>query len=140
MIKRVLVDINVLLDVLARREPFLANAVEIWSAVETGRIRGLVSADSFSTLYYLLRRASNHRTALRALRLIRDVFEIVPLDEQLIHQALDSPMSDFEDAIQYVSALRSEADCIVTRDLGHFRGIELPVLAPDAFLASLEPR
>lgn len=138
MIKRVLVDINVLIDVLAKREPFLASAVEIWSAVETGRIRGLVSADSFSTIYYLLRRASNHRTALRALRLIRDVFEIVSLDEQLINQALDSSIGDFEDAVQYVSALRGEADCIVTRDLGHFRGVEIPVLAPDAFLASIE--
>jgi len=138
MIKRVLVDINVLLDVLAKREPFLANAVEIWSAAETGRIRGLVSADGFSTVYYLLRRASNHRTALRGLRLIHDIFEIVPLDAQLIHQALDSPMGDFEDAIQYVSALRSQADCVVTRDLRHFRGVELPILAPDAFLASLE--
>jgi predicted nucleic acid-binding protein len=140
VIKRALVDINVLLDVLAKREPFLASAVEIWSVVETGRVRGLVAADSFSTIYYLLRRASNHRTALRALRLIRDVFEIVPLDEQTIHQALDSPLGDFEDAIQYVSALRSGADCIVTRDLGHFRSVELPVLAPDAFLASLETK
>jgi len=138
MIKRALVDINVLLDVLAKREPFHTNAAEIWSAVETRRIRGLVSADSMSTIYYLLRRASNHRTALRALRLIRDVFEIVPLDGQLINQAIDSSVRDFEDAIQYVSALSSKADCIVTRDLAHFKGVEIPVLAPDAFLASLD--
>lgn len=138
MIQRALVDINVLLDVLARREPFLADAVGVWSAAETGRIRGLVSADSFSTLYYLLRRASNHRTALRAMRLIRDVFEIVPLDDQLIHQAIDSPLGDFEDAIQYHSAVRGKADCIVTRDLKHFRRAELPVVAPEAFLGALE--
>lgn len=140
MTPRVLVDINVLLDVLARREPHLAAAAELWSAAETGRIRGLVSADSFSTLYYLVRRASNPRTALRSVQLLRDVFEIVPLDSQVVHQAIDSPLGDFEDAIQYHSALRGKADCIVTRDLKYFRNAELPVMAPDAFLRSLEAR
>ncbi len=135
---RALVDINVMLDVLARRESFVADAVEVWSAAEIGRVRGLVSADSFSTLYYLLRRASNHRTALRGMGLIRDVFEIVPLDDQIIHQAMDSPLGDFEDAIQYHSAMRGKADCIVTRDLKHFRKAELPVLAPADFLNMLE--
>lgn len=137
MTRRALIDINVLLDVLASRQPFLADAVAVWSAAETGRIRGLVAADSFSTIYYLMRRASDRRGAMRAVRLVRDVFEIVPIDEQLLNQAIDSPLRDFEDAIQFHSAIRGNADCIVTRDLRHFRGVDLPVLSPDAFLASL---
>jgi len=136
--RRPLIDINVLLDVLARREPHLAAAARIWSAAETGRIQGLVAADSFSTLYYLLRQAGGARTALRGMRLLRDVFEIVAIDEKTISQAIDSPVRDFEDAIQYHCAVHGNADCIVTRDLRHYRNAELPVLSPDAFLASLE--
>lgn len=138
MIRRALIDINVLLDVLAHRVPFADSAGHVWSAVESGRVRGLVSANSFTTVYYLLRRASNHSTAFRAVKLVRDVFEIIPVDAQVIQQAIESPMGDFEDAVQYHSAVRSRADCIVTRDVRHFRGAELPVIVPGAFLASLE--
>ncbi len=136
--RRPLLDINILLDVLGQREPFLADAARIWSAVETGRITGLISADSFTTVYCLLRRASNARVALRGMKLMRGLFTVVPVDAQIISQALDSPVRDFEDAIQYHCAIRGNADCIVTRDLHDYRNAELPVLAPDAFLASLE--
>lgn len=54
--RRPLLDINILLDVLGQREPFVADAAKMWTAVETGRITGLVSADSFTTVYFLLRR------------------------------------------------------------------------------------
>lgn len=136
--RRPLLDINILLDVLGQREPFLADAAKIWSAVETGRVTGLISADSFTTIYYLLRRASNARTALRGMKLLRGLFEVVPVDAQIISQALDSPVRDFEDAIQYHCAIRGNADCIVTRNLHDYRHAELPVLGPDAFLASLD--
>ena len=136
--QRPLLDINVLLDVLGQREPYHADAAKIWSAVEAGQLTGLVSADSFTTVYYLLRRVSNARTAKRGLKMIQGLFEVVPVDTKMIAQSLDSPVSDFEDAIQYHCAIRGNADCIVTRDLRHYRHADLPILAPDTFLASLE--
>ena len=136
--RRPLIDINVLLDVLGEREPFGVSASRVWTAAETGRARGLVSADSFSTLYYLLRQASDSRAAHRGVSLVLSVFEVVELDEQILRQAADSPLRDFEDAIQYHSAIRGKADCIVTRDLAHYRNSEMPVLSPDEFLATLD--
>ena len=136
--RRPLIDINVLLDVLGEREPFLADAERIWTAAETKQIDGLISADSFSTLYYLLRQASNARTAQRGISLLLSVFEVVEIDKQILQQALDSPVKDFEDAIQYHCAVRGKADCIVTRDLRHYRNADLPVMSPDAFLAALD--
>lgn len=136
--RRPLLNVNVLLDVLGQREPFLADAARIWSAAETGRITALVSADSFTTVYYLLRRAANASTALRGMKLMRGLFEVVPIDAQIISQAMDSPVRDFEDAIQYHCAIRGNADCLVTRDLQHYRNADLPVLAPDAFIALLQ--
>jgi predicted nucleic acid-binding protein len=133
-----LLDINILLDVLGQREPFVADAARIWSDAETGRITGLVSADSFTTIFYLLRRASNPRNAARGIKLLHGLFEVVPVDAQIIALAIDSPVRDFEDAIQYHCAIRGHADCIVTRNLRDYRHAELPVLSPGGFIASLE--
>lgn len=136
--QRPLVDLNVLLDVLTRREPHAADSARLWAAAETRQIYAMVSADSFSTLYYLLRRMTGARTAKRGLAMVLDVFEVVEVNEKTLRQAMDSPVKDFEDAIQYHCAVRGKADCIVTRDLRHYRNADLPVMSPDAFLAALD--
>ena len=136
--QRPLVDLNVLLDVLTRREPHEADSARLWAAAETRRVHAMVSADRFSTLYYMLRRVSNSRTAKRGLAMVLDVFEVVEVDEKTLRQAMGSPVKDFEDAIQYHCAIHGGADCIVTRDLRHYRNADLPVMSPDAFLAALD--
>lgn len=136
---KVFVDTNVLLDVLARREPFYAEAAHIWSLAERGKIKGLVSVISFNNVYYVVRRASSRKSAERALKLIRGVFAPVPLSVQVLNQAIDAEFRDFEDAIQFHSAIQAQAECLVTRDADHFPGKDLPVLTPTAFLASLAP-
>ncbi|MCC5831222.1 MAG: PIN domain-containing protein [Phycisphaeraceae bacterium] len=133
-----LVDVNVLLDVLSQREPHHVSSSRIWTSAERRQIRALVSADTFSTLYYLLRRVSDARAAQRGLRMVLDVFDVVGMDEKTIRQALDSPVRDFEDAIRYQSAIHGQADCIITRDLKHYRQADLPVLTPEEFLAAME--
>lgn len=138
MMRQPLVDLNILLDVLSQREPYRVSSSQVWTAAERRQIRGMVSADSFSTLYYLLRRVSNAQTARRGLSMVLDVFDVVGVDGKTIRQALDSPVSDFEDAIQYHSAIHGQADCIVTRDLKHYRHVDLPVLTPEDFLAAME--
>jgi len=139
MSQRALVDINVLLDVLAQREPHYAASAAVWAAAETGEIDGLVSATSVTTLYYLLRRAADHATALNGIRLMRRIFRVIPVDAALLDEALASPLHDFEDAVQYHGALRAGAAAIVTRDVRNFRGASLPVRTPEAFLARSEP-
>lgn len=138
MSPRALVDINVLLDVLAQREPYYAVSAAIWAAAETHAIQGVVSANSITTLYYLLRKASNHSTAMRGIRLVSEVFAIAPVDASLIQRAMASPMADFEDAVQHESALRAQATVIVTRDVRHYRHCASSVMSPEVFLARCE--
>lgn len=133
---KVFVDTNVLLDVLARREPFYSDSARVWSLAERGKIEALVSVISFNNVYYIVRKAGTRKTADRALRLLRDVFTPVPLDIQILNQAIDSDFKDFEDAIQFHSAIRSDASCLVTRDISHFPTADLSILAPTEFLAS----
>ena len=134
---KVFVDTNVLLDVLARRDPFYSDAARIWSLAERGRIEGLISVISFNNIYYVVRRASNRKSADRSLHLLRGVFTPIPLTVQILNQAIDARSHDFEDAIQFHSAIHAEVDCLITRDGDHFPATDLPVLSPTAFLASL---
>ena len=137
---RVLLDTNVLLDVLARREPFYEAAARIWSLAEHNQIEAFVSAISFNNVYYIVRKAAGKEKADQALCALRDLFTPVPLDARLINQSIDAPIDDFEDGVQYHSASRMEADCLVTRDPDGFPAIGVPILSPREFLAIWDTR
>jgi predicted nucleic acid-binding protein len=132
----VFIDTNVLLDVLANRRPFYAHSAAVWTLAEQGRVRGFISAISFNNTYYVVRKLRTRSTADKTMRILRDIFNTVPLDGQILDQAIDSGFRDFEDAIQYFSAIRAGAGCIVSRDAGAFLRSDLPVMAPAEFLTT----
>ena len=134
----ILVDTNVLLDVLAKREPFYASAAAVWSAVETGTVAGFISAISFNNTYYIMRKYGGESAARKAIIALRDIFTVVPLDARILNQSIDSALGDFEDAIQFHSAIRAGARHLVTRDPAHFATDVLTVVSPDEYLAILE--
>jgi predicted nucleic acid-binding protein len=129
-------DVNVLLDVLAWREPHYAYSARVWALAETKAIDASVSVMSLPIVYYVSRRAQGAAGAWAGVRFIRDVFTLVPTDEQIIHQALDSGMTDFEDAIQLFSALRAGAAAMITRNTRHFPVQDLAIQTPEQFLAT----
>jgi len=130
------VDTNVLLDVLARREPFYAAAARIWVLAERGLLTAYVSAISFNNIYYIVRKAEGKAKADRAMVLLRDVFTPAALTAQLLNQAMDADINDFEDAIQYHSATHTDADCLISRNPGHFPQNTIPVLSPEEFIST----
>jgi len=132
----VFIDANVLMDVLLQREPFFAASQKIWFLAERGRIKGLVSALTFPNTHYVVRRLRGAEAAASMMVMLRDTFSPVALDEQILNQAIDAQIPDFEDAIQYYSALRADATCLVTRNPGHFPTSNLPVMPPSDFLAA----
>jgi len=132
-------DTNVLLDVLEKREPFYADSVRVWTLAELGQIRGLVSVISFTNVFYVVEKLRDLATAQKAVRLLRATFVPVALDEQLLNQAADSGLRDFEDAVQFFSALRADAACLVTRNPNHFPTGHLPIQTPAEFLATHFP-
>ena len=136
---KVFCDANILLDVLAQREPFYGDSARVWTLAEGGRIRGLISVLSFSNIFYVVRRPKNQWAAQQAVLLLRDMFEPVPLEEQILNQAIDASFKDLEDAIQFFSALRCGASCFVTRNPRHFPTDEIPVQTPTEFLATHFP-
>jgi predicted nucleic acid-binding protein len=132
----VFLDTNVVLDVFARRQPFYADSARVWALAERGKVRGLVSALSVTNLYYVVRKLSSRRSAMEMLKAIRSSVTLTPCDGTVLSQAIDSDFSDFEDAVQYFSALATAAEVIVTRNTGHFRVQDPPVMTPTALLAA----
>lgn len=132
--KKIFIDTNILLDVVLRRSEFCKQAVEVWADCESGKVHGFVSAISLNNMHYVMRKFVAPDVALEYVRLVLNVFSIVPLDKAILRLAVDLPQKDFEDAIQTFSAVRIKADCIVTRDRAHFPGNYMPVLSPEEYL------
>ena len=128
--KSIFLDTNILLDVVLHRNGFYEQAAEVWADCESRVVKGFVSAISINNMYYIIRKRVTSEMALEYVRLVLNVFSIVPLDESILRIAMDLPQKDFEDAIQLFSAIQIKADCIVTRDRMHFSGDYMPVMSP----------
>ncbi|MBM4035458.1 MAG: PIN domain-containing protein [Planctomycetes bacterium] len=135
----VFVDTNVLLDVVGERVPFLEDSLRVWTLADEGRIRAFVSMISFTNAYYITRRQSDRAKANKAMRLLRASFQRVTFDDLLLSQAIDSDLDDIEDAVQFYSALRCGAACLITRNTTHFPSNDIPVMTPAEFLATYFP-
>ncbi len=132
---KILIDINVVLDVLTERKPFVDDSAKVWERIETGTDTGLLAATGVTTIYYLVERFSSTKAARSAIQLVAGVFTIVPCDAALITEALASGLKDFEDACQYASAVRANADAIITRNVRDFPKQGVPVVTPTAWLS-----
>lgn len=133
---KVLLDTNILLDVLLQRQPFFPASCEIWTLAEEGTVTAYISALSLPNVYYVISRGNGAKVARRAIGLLRGLFEIVELNADVLNQAAEAAFADFEDAIQYVSALRAGAAVLITRNPRHFPSGTIKVLTPTEFLHS----
>jgi predicted nucleic acid-binding protein len=134
---RVLLDANVVLDLLQRREPFFRDAADLLAAAESGRYRGLVAAHTVTTLYYLMaKHASPGAARVHVSELLR-VVEVAGVDHAVLQQALALPYADLEDGAQMAAAEQAGADYVVTRDRSLYAAGPLPALTPAEILALL---
>jgi predicted nucleic acid-binding protein len=134
----VLVDINILLDVLQKREPFFEASAHLLAAIETGQIRGYIAAHTVTTLFYLIQKGNSGAEARAILTNLLQFLEIAAVDQGTIEQALNLSFRDFEDAVQMVTAVQCKVDCLITRNLKQYRPALLPVMQPVDFLATLQ--
>lgn len=136
--KTVLLDINVLLDVFLERPAVYTASAEVLSLCDNAKTKGFVCANSYPVLHYFLRKHMPGKQAINVLSKLRGITHVAPVDQKVIDLALASDFTDFEDAVQYYSALRTKADALVTRNQKDFKRATLPVLSPEEYLASLD--
>ena len=131
----VFVDTNVIIDFLADRKPFSDGAAQLFQLAKNKEIKLYIAAISVNNTYYILRKVCLHSKSLELIGSIDDLVEIIPLTQNVIRKAIKSGFKDFEDALQYYSALNvNKVDVIVTRNAKDFKKSEVPVLDPDALV------
>lgn len=131
-------DTNIVIDFLANRQPFAVDAARLFDLAVNGKIRIFIAAVSYNNIYYILRQSMPGNATLRLLEELADMTEITDVTALVIRQSLKTDFKDYEDAIQYHSALSvPDLDFIVTRNTKDFKKSKLAVLTPTEALASL---
>ncbi|MGI0484734.1 PIN domain-containing protein [Pantanalinema rosaneae CENA516] len=137
--RRVLFDSDVLLDVLAQRQPFVVASAQALNRVTQPQVQGYVSGHAVTNIFYILRRQVGSETARELLSRLLEHLQIASVTDEVIRAALQSSMADFEDAVTSEAANAAGLEVIVTRNTPDFGASAIPAVLPEEFLAmSLE--
>jgi len=131
-VKRALIDVNVVLDVLLNRQPHVTASSAVWAAIENRSAEGMLAAHAVTTIHYLIAKEHGAAKARRTMNSILRVFRVAMVNEEVIQQALRLSSPDCEDSVTASAALLAGCDVIVTRDPKGFRGSPVRALTPEA--------
>jgi predicted nucleic acid-binding protein len=134
---RAFVETNVCLDLICGRTPFNNAAEKLFSLADAGKIRLYVSSLSFPNMEYILKSQYKLDDARKALSRFKVLVSILPQDDKIIQLAIGSGFLDFEDAIQYHTAIEAGLKILITRDLRGYTKADIQVIDPEGFIASL---
>jgi predicted nucleic acid-binding protein len=127
---RVLIDTNIALDFLLQREPFFADAEQLFESIAVGQVVGYVTATTLTDIFYISRKhTSSIDQARQAVAETLTVMNICPIDRAVLEAAFNSVLPDFEDAVQIFSAVAQGLDAILTRDAKGFLSSPVAVLS-----------
>ena len=134
---KLLIDANILLDVLQNRENFVRTSSMVWKLCETEQAKGYISALTFANLVYIMRKEMDAQRIEEVLHMLSLIFEFAELNDSDLFRAAALQWSDFEDAVQSVTAERIHADYIITRNVRDFSRSKVIAFTPDELLARL---
>lgn len=136
--KKVFVDTNIIIDLIADRKPFSKFAIDIFSKAEDNKLKLYTSTHSIATTHDLLKKYVDEKELREVLYNLLNYLNIIPVDADVIKKGLKSKHKDFEDAIQMICAYSVEKmDYIVTRNIKDFRNSEITVLSPDELVKKI---
>ena len=139
MIDKLFVDSDVVIDFFTDRQPFANSASELFELNEQGQIRLYLSAISINNIYYIVRRFLGHEKTLEVIEELTKMTEIVSTSNQEITQALKNDFKDFEDSLQYSTALKIEnLEAIITRNVKDYKNSKIAVFTPGDYLKMKE--
>lgn len=137
--KKLFLDTNIVIDLLAKREPFYEEAASLFTMADKQQIQLFVSALTFANTNYILLHEMKAEEAKLILRKLKLIVHVINLNEKIVELSLnDDDFKDFEDALQYYTALENEADAIITRNLKDFQKAKLPAMTAAQFLKSIQ--
>ena len=136
---KLFIDSDVVIDFFTDRDPYANPASELFELNEKGVITLYVSAVSINNIYYIVRRFLGHKKTIEVVETLTEMTEVIGTTKKEILQALKNNFSDYEDSIQYSSALTIEGlDSIITRNIKDYKNSAIAVMTPIDFLKMLE--
>ena len=134
--RQILLDTDIVLDLLARRKPCYQDAAELFSLADRKTVRISLSTLTLANIHCELVRHKPDPEARKILRNLITLVAVLSLDDKIIHLALSSDFEDFEDAIQYFTAIENDQELIITRNMSGYRESKIPVMTAQEFIRS----
>ena len=132
--EKVFVDTNIIIDLLAKREPFYKDAQDLFTLSDKKEIHLCISSLSFANAYYSIAKHHKEVDAKKYLAKFKVLVTVLALEDKAIELALASEFNDFEDGLQYFTAMDNDADIIITRNKKDFKNAKIPVLTAGEYL------
>jgi predicted nucleic acid-binding protein len=133
--KNIFIDTNIVLDLLGKREPFYEDAAKLFSLADRGKVKIYVSALTIANSNYVLSKLTSAKEARAILLKFKILVTVLSLNDKIIELSLnDDAFKDFEDGLQYYTALENEADILITRNLKDFKSSKMPVMTASQYL------
>jgi len=134
--KKILIDTNIVIDLLSKRKDFYYDAANLFSQADKKELSLTISSLTFANTNYILTKLKSATEAREILRKFKVLVELLSLDDKITELALsDESFPDFEDGLQYYSAIENDVDIIITRNKKDFKNSKLPVLTAKEYLA-----
>lgn len=134
---KVLLDTNIIIDIALERQPYVTNSETVLAFVEQGQIEGYISASTISDLYYIIRKQKGRDLTIEFLQEILTFCQIATVNQAVISMAFTSNFKDFEDAIQYSTAVVNQLDAIITRNPQDFPVVAPRIITPEQLIEEL---
>jgi predicted nucleic acid-binding protein len=135
--KKLLIETNIIIDLLSKRKGVYDDVAQLFSKADQDKLKLTISSLTFANTNYILSKLRSAKDAREILRKFKVLVELLPLNDKITELALsDESFSDFEDGLQYYSALENDIDIIISRNKKDFKSSKLPVLTSKEFLVS----
>lgn len=132
--KKLLIDTNVVIDLLAQREPYYNSTSRFFSLASTRELTAYVSSLTIVTTHFIVLRELSESETRKIIRKFKTIAKVLDLKTEFIDLSLDSDFKDFEDAIQYHTAIYNNLDAIITRNKKDFKKSRIPVYTTEEYL------
>lgn len=132
---RLFLDTNIVIDLLERREPYCHDAVRLFTMAYNKKVQLVVSPITYATASFLLRKHGSDGVR-NLLSNFRQLSRVATVTERTVDDSLASQFKDFEDAMQYYTAVKTKADAIITRNGKDFTNSKIPVMTAAEYICS----
>lgn len=130
---KIFIDTDIIIDLFAKREPFYEDSAKLFTNIDSGLIKGYISPIIIANLHYILTKLKNKTQAEKNIQKLLNLVNILSVDEKIINLALSSNFKDFEDSIQYYTAVEHKIKYLITRNIKDYRNAEISILTAEEF-------